>query len=77
MSMGTNFAGLQPGQYDQEALSETFAALSLRCVECATLYPARKRSRATAAIVAVCWMWKPYFSIPGRTKFRCEKDIAR
>ena len=40
MSMGTNFAGLQPGQYDQEALSQAFAALSLRCVECAALYPA-------------------------------------
>jgi len=38
--MGTNFAGLQPGQFDQEALSQAFAALSLRCVECAALYPA-------------------------------------
>lgn len=38
--MGTNFAGLQPGQSDQEAMSQAFAALSLRCVECAALYPA-------------------------------------
>jgi len=37
--MGTNFAGLQPGQFDQDALSQAFAALSLRCVECAALYP--------------------------------------
>ncbi len=38
--MGTNFAGLQPDQSDQEALSQAFTSLSLRCVECATLYPA-------------------------------------
>ncbi len=38
--MGTNFAGLQPGQSDSEALSQAFTSVSLRCVECATLYPA-------------------------------------
>ena len=37
--MGTNFAGSQPDQPDQEALSQAFATLSLRCVECATFYP--------------------------------------
>jgi threonine synthase len=36
--MGTNFAGLQPDQSDQEALRQAFASLSLRCVECAALY---------------------------------------
>ncbi len=38
--MGTNFAGLQPDQFDQDALSQAFAALSLHCVECAARYPA-------------------------------------
>lgn len=36
--MGTYSAGLQPDQSDQEAFSQAFAALSLRCVECAALY---------------------------------------
>ena len=36
--MGTNSAGLQPDSSDKEALSAAFAALSLRCVECAALY---------------------------------------
>ncbi|HKV60190.1 MAG TPA: hypothetical protein VJO32_18010, partial [Ktedonobacteraceae bacterium] len=37
--MGTNSAGLQPEQPDTGALSRALAALSLRCVECAALYP--------------------------------------
>ncbi|HLX59167.1 MAG TPA: threonine synthase [Ktedonobacteraceae bacterium] len=38
--MGTYSAGLEPGQSDKQALSQVFASLSLRCVECAALYPA-------------------------------------
>ncbi len=37
--MGMNSMGLQAGQLDKKALSLAFAALSLRCVECAALYP--------------------------------------
>jgi threonine synthase len=37
--MGMNSMGLQAGQVDKKALSLAFAALSLRCVECAALYP--------------------------------------
>jgi len=37
--MGMNSMGLEADQLDKKALSLAFAALSLRCVECAALYP--------------------------------------
>ncbi len=37
--MGMNYTGIEPGRSDKEALSQAFASVTLRCVECATVYP--------------------------------------
>ncbi len=37
--MGTNFASLQPNHANSNAVSQAMASVSLRCVECAALYP--------------------------------------